>query len=80
MQESVDPIVAKDNEISELKAEVEKQTQLVSEMKDRYLRALADGENTRNRARKELTDSKLFSIQSFAKVSELYMKFIFLMI
>ena len=64
-----DPIAVKDEEIASLKTKLSEETKQVQDMKNRYLRALADGENVRNRAKKELENSKIFSIQSFAKVS-----------
>lgn len=36
-------------------------------MQDKYKRALADGENLRNRLTKQISDAKLFGIQSFCK-------------
>ena len=64
-----DPLAAKDEEIAALQAKLTDQDKLLSDMKNKYLRALADGENVRNRSKKEIEDSKIFSIQSFAKVS-----------
>ena len=68
-EEAVDPLAAKDEEIAALQAKLTDQSKLLSDMKNKYLRALADGENVRNRSKKEIEDSKIFSIQSFAKVS-----------
>ena len=67
----IDPAVIKekDAEIAALQEKLAAESKLLTEMKDRYLRSLADGENVRNRAKRELEDSKVFSIQSFAKVT-----------
>jgi molecular chaperone GrpE len=67
--DAVDPLLLKDEEIAALQTKLAAESKLLSEMKNKYLRALADGENVRNRAKKELEDSKIFSIQSFAKVT-----------
>ena len=67
-QDTVDPIVLKDEQIVALEAKLADEGKLLADMKNKYLRALADGENIRNRSKKELEDSKIFSIQSFAKV------------
>ena len=66
--DTTDPLVLKDEEIAALQTKLTAESKLVADMKNKYLRALADGENVRNRAKKELEDSKIFSIQSFAKV------------
>ena len=68
-EDAPDPLAAKDEEIAALQAKLTDQDKLLSDMKNKYLRALADGENVRNRSKKEIEDSKIFSIQSFAKVS-----------
>ena len=67
----IDPAVLKekDEQIAALQEKLAAESKLLTEMKDRYLRSLADGENVRNRAKRELEDSKVFSIQSFAKVT-----------
>lgn len=36
-------------------------------MQDKYKRALADGENLRNRLTKQIEEAKIFGIQSFCK-------------
>lgn len=55
--------------MEELKAALDEQVGLVAEMKDKYFRALADGENARVRGRKMTDDAKIYAIQSFVKVS-----------
>jgi len=62
-----DPLALKDVEIAALQAKLATEKDLLADLKNKYLRALADGENVRNRAKKELENSKIFSIQSFAK-------------
>ena len=37
------------------------------EMKDKFLRAMADAENTRTRMKKQVDDAKIFGIQKFCK-------------
>ncbi|KAJ2619148.1 GrpE, mitochondrial, partial [Coemansia sp. RSA 1290] len=39
----------------------------ISELKDAYLRSLADAENIRNRAKTEIENTKVYAIQKFAK-------------
>jgi len=56
-----------EQEIKELKDELEKQKESSSDFKDKYLRSLAEGENTRLRMTKQIEDAKLFGIQSFCK-------------
>jgi len=65
--DAADLLALKDEEIAALQTKLAAESKLLTEMKNKYLRALADGENVRNRAKKELEDSKIFSIQSFAK-------------
>jgi len=65
--DAADPLVLKDEEIAALQIKLTAESKLLSDMKNKYLRALADGENVRNRSKKELENSKIFSIQSFAK-------------
>ncbi|BFG06071.1 grpE protein homolog mitochondrial [Drosophila madeirensis] len=47
--------------------EVERLTKELAESKDKYMRALADGENMRTRLNKQISDAKIFAIQSFCK-------------
>ncbi|KAI8638649.1 co-chaperone GrpE [Parasitella parasitica] len=51
-------------DIKNMLAEKDKQ---ISELKDAYLRCLADQENIRERSRKEIETTKEFAIQKFAK-------------
>ncbi|KAG2196344.1 hypothetical protein INT47_010779 [Mucor saturninus] len=51
-------------EVKKMLAEKDKQ---ISELKDAYLRCLADQENVRERSRKEISTTKEFAIQKFAK-------------
>ncbi|KAJ2709250.1 GrpE, mitochondrial, partial [Coemansia spiralis] len=39
----------------------------IKELKDAYLRSLADAENIRNRSKTEIESTKVFAIQKFAK-------------
>ncbi|KAJ1727826.1 GrpE, mitochondrial, partial [Coemansia biformis] len=48
------------------KALVEKDAK-IKELKDAYLRSLADAENIRNRSKTEIENTKAFAIQKFAK-------------
>jgi molecular chaperone GrpE len=48
------------NEVEALKAEIES-------MRDRLLRALADGENTRRRAEREKSEASLYAVTKFAR-------------
>jgi molecular chaperone GrpE len=62
-----------ENEAPELAAENESatpETDLTAEMdllRDRFLRAVADAENTRKRADKEIKDTRDYAVSSFAK-------------
>ncbi|KAI8346180.1 co-chaperone GrpE [Blakeslea trispora] len=51
-------------EVKKMLAEKDKQ---IAEIKDAYLRCLADQENIRERSRKEIETTKEFAIQKFAK-------------
>lgn len=64
---SPEELQLKNEEITMLQAKLAEESKKLSDLKDKYLRALADGENVRNRTKKELENSKVFSIQSFAK-------------
>lgn len=50
-----------------LRAENEKLLEKVKDIDDKFKRALAEGENTRIRMRKQVEDAKIFGIQSFCK-------------
>ncbi|KAF2879204.1 hypothetical protein ILUMI_26959 [Ignelater luminosus] len=60
-----DPKVNAD--IEKLNKEITGLTEKNNELVDKYKRALADGENLRNRLTKQISDAKLFGIQSFCK-------------
>jgi molecular chaperone GrpE len=53
--------------VKHLQEQLAKRESEVSDFKDRYLRAMADAENTRTRAQKQIGDAKVFGIQSFCK-------------
>ncbi|GBM24630.1 GrpE 1, mitochondrial [Araneus ventricosus] len=59
------------NEVSpkekELLEEKEKLLEDVKNLNDKYMRALADNENIRNRMRREINDAKQYGIQGFVK-------------
>ncbi|CAL1273464.1 unnamed protein product [Larinioides sclopetarius] len=59
------------NEVSskekELLQEKEKLLEDVKNLNDKYMRALADNENIRNRMRREINDAKQYGIQGFVK-------------
>lgn len=54
-------------EIEGLKKETESLNDKVKQLDDKYKRALADGENLRQRLTKQIEDAKLFGIQGFCK-------------
>ncbi|XP_019555284.2 grpE protein homolog, mitochondrial [Aedes albopictus] len=54
-------------EIEGLKKETESLNEKVKQLDDKYKRALADGENLRQRLTKQIEDAKLFGIQGFCK-------------
>ncbi|CAO3591320.1 unnamed protein product [Absidia cylindrospora] len=51
----------------ELKKQLAEKDKKLAELKDAYLRCIADQENIRERSRKELESAKDYAIQSFAK-------------
>ncbi|CAO3599566.1 unnamed protein product [Absidia cylindrospora] len=51
----------------ELKSQLVEKDKKIAELKDAYIRCLADQENIRERSRKELASAKDFAIQKFAK-------------
>ena len=51
----------------ELEEKVKKLESEAADYKDRFLRAMADAENTRTRMRKEVDNAKVFGIQGFCK-------------
>ncbi|XP_062611263.1 grpE protein homolog 1, mitochondrial-like isoform X2 [Saccostrea cucullata] len=53
--------------IENLTAEGEKLKTQANDFKDKYMRALAETENVRQRMSKQVTDTKLFGIQGFCK-------------
>lgn len=54
-------------QIEELTKEVAESKDKNAELLDKYKRALADGENLRQRLTKQIDDAKAFGIQSFCK-------------
>jgi molecular chaperone GrpE len=54
-------------DVKKLQEQLTKRESEVADFKDRYLRAMADAENTRTRAQKQIADAKVFGIQSFCK-------------
>ncbi|KAJ1677149.1 GrpE, mitochondrial, partial [Spiromyces aspiralis] len=58
---------ARQEELNKLKEALDKKDKQIKELKDAYLRTLADMENIRNRARVESEQAKSFAIQKFAK-------------
>lgn len=56
-----------EQKMKELKDKLAKCEQDMVEFKDKYLRAMAETENTRVRMRKEVDNAKIFGIQSFCK-------------
>lgn len=60
-------IVKENKEVVEMKEKLAKCESDLVEMKDRYLRAMAETENTRNRMRKEIESVKIYGIQGFCK-------------
>eukprot|EP00058_Branchiostoma_floridae_P024987 XP_002610477.1 hypothetical protein BRAFLDRAFT_124277 [Branchiostoma floridae] len=53
-----------DKKLTEEKAKLDKE---LKEYKDKYVRALAETENVRQRMKQQLADSKLYAIQGFCK-------------
>ncbi|KAJ2161690.1 GrpE, mitochondrial [Coemansia sp. RSA 552] len=60
-----EPVSAEEAE--KLKKAVSEKEAKIRELKDAYLRSLADAENIRNRSRTEIENTKTFAIQKFAK-------------
>ncbi|KAJ2752767.1 GrpE, mitochondrial [Coemansia sp. BCRC 34490] len=54
-------------EISKLKTTLAEKDAKIKELKDAYLRSLADAENIRTRSKTEVENTKIFAIQKFAK-------------
>lgn len=54
-------------QVEELTKEVAESKDKNAELLDKYKRALADGENLRQRLTKQIDDAKAFGIQSFCK-------------
>ncbi|CAH0559405.1 unnamed protein product [Brassicogethes aeneus] len=53
--------------IEKLSKEITELTEKNTEIMDKYKRALADGENLRNRLTKQISEAKIYGIQSFCK-------------
>lgn len=56
-----------DSQLKELQEKLTKSEQDKAELKDKFLRAMAETENTRVRMRKQIDDAKIFGIQGFCK-------------
>ncbi|XP_065171130.1 grpE protein homolog, mitochondrial [Atheta coriaria] len=62
------PTTEKPNEeLEKLNSEIASLTEKNSELMDKYKRALADGENLRNRLTKQIAEAKQYGIQGFCK-------------
>lgn len=56
-----------ETKLKELEEKLSKSEQEKAELKDKFLRAMAETENTRVRMRKQIDDAKIFGIQGFCK-------------
>ncbi|RNA05610.1 hypothetical protein BpHYR1_034897 [Brachionus plicatilis] len=56
-----------ESQMKELEEKLTKSEQEKLELKDKFLRAMAETENTRVRMRKQIDDAKIFGIQGFCK-------------
>lgn len=54
-------------DLEKLQKENEKLGEDLKELKDKYIRSLAETENVRNRMKKQVEDAKVFGIQGFCK-------------
>lgn len=54
-------------QLKELQEKLSKSEEDKAELKDKFLRAMAETENTRVRMRKQIDDAKIFGIQGFCK-------------
>ncbi|KAJ2781326.1 GrpE, mitochondrial [Coemansia javaensis] len=64
---SESPVPAGSEELKKLEAAVVEKDAKIKELKDAYLRSLADAENIRNRSKTDVENAKAFAIQKFAK-------------
>ncbi|KAH7090647.1 mitochondrial co-chaperone-like protein GrpE [Paraphoma chrysanthemicola] len=58
---------AANDEASKLKADIEKKDKEIVELKDKYLRSVADFRNLQERTKREIQGAKDFAIQRFAR-------------
>ena len=56
-----------DDEIEQLKEQLAQQADEAAAMKDAYIRAKAEEDNVRRRAEKEVSNSRKFAVEGFAK-------------
>lgn len=54
-------------DVNKLTKEIANLTEKNNEILDKYKRSLADGENLRTRLQKQISEAKIFGIQSFCK-------------
>lgn len=59
---AVDPKV-----VADLQDQLKKSEEKAKELQDKYMRALAENQNTLTRGQKQVADAKQFAVQSFAK-------------
>jgi molecular chaperone GrpE len=56
-----------EEDLKECNEKLSKSVEQIADFKDKYVRALAEAENTRVRMRKQVDDAKIFGIQGFCK-------------
>ncbi|XP_067928803.1 grpE protein homolog 1, mitochondrial-like [Watersipora subatra] len=66
-QSESDQSTAADDRLTELSQSNDKLTAQVKEVEEKYIRALAETENVRQRMKKQVDDAKQFGIQQFCK-------------
>mgnify|MGYP005990789479 CR=1 FL=1 len=62
-----DQNLSEDDEIEQLKEQLAQQADEAAAMKDAYIRAKAEEDNVRRRAEKEVSNSRKFAVEGFAK-------------
>lgn len=58
---------SEDEVVKKLQETIKKNESSIEDLKDKYLRAMAEAENTRLRMQKQVQDAKIFGIQGFCK-------------
>ncbi|XP_059473093.1 grpE protein homolog, mitochondrial [Neocloeon triangulifer] len=66
-KQAAQELTAEQIELKKLNEELEEERKKSAELQDKYMRALAENQNTLNRMRKQVDDAKIYGVQNLVK-------------